>query len=167
TIRRAANGLIVNSGSVSNLTDGFVVISAGLLPATNYRVAGKLVMNRQTTSEEITVTTPAIYLSNDDFEGGIQKLFRDQGMYAIEYMSSLPATGAFTGQLVFNTTDGKLYRWTGSAWVPAVSASLDRLLDETDFAQGISIPRVVSTLPTTGNFVGRLVVLSTDGKLYR
>lgn len=35
-------------------------------------------------------------------------------------VSSLPGTGAFLGQVVFLTTDKKLYRWDGSAWTAAV-----------------------------------------------
>jgi hypothetical protein len=37
------------------------------------------------------------------------------------------------------------------------------LLDEL----GLSTPEIVTSLPTTGNFEGRIVYLSTDGKLYR
>ena len=48
-------------------------------------------------------------------------MFTDQGLYAIKDVSSLPASGAFTGEKVFNTTDAKLYSWTGSAWEATVS----------------------------------------------
>ena len=54
----------------------------------------------------VPVTTPAVFISDDDFTEGIGKLFRDQGMYAIEYVDGLPVVGDFTGQLVFLTPTG-------------------------------------------------------------
>lgn len=36
-----------------------------------------------------------------------------------------------------------------------------------DFASGLTAIEIVSTLPTTGNYVGRTVFLTTDNKLYR
>jgi hypothetical protein len=45
-----------------------------------------------------------------------------QAINEIDIVSSLPASGDFTGQVVFLTTDNKLYRWTGSAWTAAVPA---------------------------------------------
>jgi predicted phage tail protein len=68
----------------------------------------------------------------------------------ITVVSSLPLTGT-AGQVVFLTTDNKLYRWNGTAWVTAVDVGVE----------------VVSTLPTTGNYEGRVVFLTGDGKLYR
>jgi hypothetical protein len=41
----------------------------------------------------------------------------------IAILSSLPGTGAFVGQIVFLTTDKKLYRWDGSSWLTAVAAA--------------------------------------------
>jgi hypothetical protein len=38
----------------------------------------------------------------------------------VKIVSVLPGTGAFVGEIVFLTTDKKLYRWTGSAWTNAV-----------------------------------------------
>ena len=46
----------------------------------------------------------------------------NQAINEIDIVSSLPASGDFTGQVVFLTTDNKLYRWTGSAWTAAVPA---------------------------------------------
>jgi hypothetical protein len=40
----------------------------------------------------------------------------------IAILSSLPGTGAFVGQIVFLTTDKKLYRWDGASWLVAVAA---------------------------------------------
>jgi len=56
------------------------------------------------------------FLDDADFTDGIYSLFTDQGLYAIRDVTSLPPSGTFTGEKVFNRTDGKLYQWTGSAW---------------------------------------------------
>lgn len=40
-----------------------------------------------------------------------------------EIVGTLPVTNLFQGRMVFLTTDNKLYRYTGSAWTPAVAAS--------------------------------------------
>jgi hypothetical protein len=61
------------------------------------------------------------FIDDDDFADGIYSLFTDQGLYAIRDVISLPAAGAFVGEKVYNRTDGKLYQWTGSAWVLVVA----------------------------------------------
>ena len=65
-----------------------------------------------TTSVNATTT----FLDDADFANGIYSLFTDQGLYAIRDVTSLPGSGAFVGEKVFNRTDGKLYQWTGSVW---------------------------------------------------
>ncbi|MDP4299936.1 phage tail protein [Leptothrix discophora] len=88
-----------------------------------------------------------------------------------------PGTGA-QGDLFFNTTDNKLYRYTGSAWTAAVptvdltgtvstAQIADSALTAAKFASTIKPVEVVATLPTTGNVAGRTVFLTTDSKLYR
>lgn len=40
-----------------------------------------------------------------------------------EIVSALPSTNLFAGRVVYLTTDGKLYRYTGSAWTTAVATT--------------------------------------------
>jgi hypothetical protein len=47
------------------------------------------------------------------------------------------------------------------------SEDLAGLVDNTSFATGLAAVEILGALPTTGNFDGRLVVLTTDWKLYR
>jgi hypothetical protein len=68
-----------------------------------------------------SVSATTTFLDDDDFANGIYSLFTEQGLYAIEDVTSLPPSGDFTGQKLFNRTDGKLYTWTGSAWEATVS----------------------------------------------
>jgi predicted phage tail protein len=65
------------------------------------------------------VSATTTFIDDDAFANGIYSLFTEQGLYAIEDVTSLPPSGDFVGQKVFNRTDGKLYQWTGSAWETA------------------------------------------------
>jgi hypothetical protein len=63
------------------------------------------------------------YIDNTDFENGVRQLILDQNLDIIAPVSSLPASGDFTGQQVFLTTNGKLYQWDGSAWGLTLAAA--------------------------------------------
>jgi hypothetical protein len=96
------------------------------------------------------------------------------GLEGILYQTVMPTTNV--ANLI--SFEGKLYKWEGSSYKPVVSAVdlsgvitqaqiADGAINTAKFAQGISIPELVSSLPTTGNFEGRIVSLSTqDGALY-
>lgn len=82
------------------------------------------------------VSATTTYLDDPDFENGIYTLFKDQGLYAIRDVTGLPTSGAFTGEKVFNRTDGKLYQWTGSAWELVIAeadsfAAYDKIIANT------------------------------------
>lgn len=53
----SAPTVVANTGNIVSLTDGYVVVTQGLLASTRYRVAVRLVLPRSTVSQEITVTT--------------------------------------------------------------------------------------------------------------
>jgi len=100
------------------------------------------------------------------------------GIRPVEIVSSLPSTGNVEGRLVYLTTDDKLYRYTGSAWTTAIAAVdisgqivaaqiADAAINTAKFAAGITPVEIVSVLPSSGNFAGRLAYLTTDSKLYR
>ena len=67
------------------------------------------------------------FVDDASFENGIYSLFTDQGLYAIRDVTSLPTSGAFVGEKVYNRTDGKLYQWTGSAWDGVGASSFSEL----------------------------------------
>jgi len=93
---------------------------------------------------------------------------------AITVVSSLPGSGT-AGQVVYLSTDEKLYEWDAgsSQWVAIVltndtSATVaDGSITTAKFAQGITPVEIVATLPSSGNFEGRMAYLTTDNKLYR
>ena len=69
------------------------------------------------------VNATTTYLDDADFENGIRQIFIDGGVDLVEPVSSLPSSGAFTGQTVFLTSDNKLYNWNGSTWVVAAGGA--------------------------------------------
>jgi hypothetical protein len=100
------------------------------------------------------------------------------GVRPVETVGALPASGNVVGRVVVLTSDQKLYRWTGSAWTAAVPAAdisgqiggsqiADAAVSMAKFAAGIRPVEIVSALPSSGNVVGRVVVLTSDNKLYR
>jgi len=77
--------------------------------------------NKSAFTSSVNATTT--YLNDADFENGIRQIFIDGGVDLVEPVTSLPSSGAFTGQTVFLTTDSKLYNWTGSQWVVAAGGA--------------------------------------------
>jgi hypothetical protein len=72
------------------------------------------------------------FLENEDFVEGIYAIFKEQGLYAIEDVTTLPASGAFVGEKVFNRTDGKLYQWDGSSWDLVIADVADNSITASD-----------------------------------
>ena len=98
------------------------------------------------------------------------------GLEPIALVTAVPTVKSTN--TVFNSTDGKLYRWDGSAYVSRVPTAdlvgqigtaqiADAALTTAKFAAGLRPVEIVTTLPSTGNFEGRLAYLTTDGKVYR
>lgn len=67
-------------------------------------------------------------------------------------------------------SSGNKSAWTARAQgttVALVAADVSPILQEASYSVNLVPPVVVATLPTTGNFQGRLALLTTDNKLYR
>jgi len=73
-------------------------------------------------------------------------------------VNSIASPGTTNGQIVFNTTDNKLYAWNGTSWINASAL--------TPNANTIASVQVVGTLPSTNNFNGRQVLLSNTLYVY-
>lgn len=101
------------------------------------------------------VSATTTYLDDPDFENGIYTLFKDQGLYAIRDVTGLPTSGAFTGEKVFNRTDGKLYTWTGTAWEATVSDVGPGSITATEIADdAITTPKLAANAVTAANILG-------------
>lgn len=108
----------------------------------------------------------ALFVEPSDVDIDVKELLDDAGLSAVEVLSALPTVGNFVGRTVYLTTDQQLYSWNGTEWVKAVKTGED-ILTALNFPQGLRPIEIVASLPTTGNFVGRVVLLTTDNKLYR
>lgn len=180
----------IGAGAVAaaNLVDG--AVEAAKI-ATGAILASKLAANAVTTAAVAANAITAAQIA----AGAVTATKFASGLTPIEIVATLPATGNFAGRTVILTTDNKLYRHTGSAWTAAVPATdiagqvqaaqiaaleaskitgqivaaqiADGAVSTAKFASGLTPVEIVGTLPTTGNFAGRTVVLTTDNKLYR
>lgn len=90
------------------------------------------------------ITTVASLPANPDAVGGQQAVFLD----------------------VADTAARGLYGWSGTAWV-RVNELADGSVTKAKLATGLQPVEIVATLPTSGNYAGRVVFLSSDSKLYR
>jgi hypothetical protein len=98
-----------------------------------------------------TATTE--FIDNNSFETGIRDLFEDQGLNAIVSVSSLPTSPApSAGDTVFLTTDGKLYRYSGSAWVVILSE-----VDGADITGTISETQISDNAITTDKIAANAI----------
>lgn len=108
----------------------------------------------------------ARFVEDNDINVDVKELLDDAGLSAVEVLGSLPTTGNFVGRTVYNTTDKKIYTWNGTQWT-SVNSEFDGVLDAQNFPSNLKPVEIVTSLPTTGNFVGRIVYLTSNGKLYR
>ena len=119
-------------------------------------------------SAGVSATTE--FIDSDSFSAEVLNLFSEAGAYGIEPVATLPATGDFDGQIKYQTTLNKLYRWNASttAWTDDIFSITSGSVDEASFAAGIEPIKVVAELPSPTGYTGANVVfLTTDNKLYR
>ena len=118
-----------------------------------------------------TAWTTDLFTASSVDPGSITAASFATGVEPISSVSSLPSPTGYTGpKTVFLTSDAKLYRYNAS--VPEFTAALPTsdftgTLPASVFDSSLRPVEVVSSLPTTGNFQGRLAFLTTDNKQYR
>lgn len=110
---------------------------------------------------------------NDDIfsitSGSVDEASFASGLEPVKIVSELPNPVGYTGsKIVFNTTDNKVYRYNGTEWTTSLAAAdLSGEIAASNFAQDLRPVEIVTALPSSGNFQGRVVVLTSDNKLYR
>jgi hypothetical protein len=183
-VRVSGTNTIAAEGSTQNVDIGYHVVSEGIVRAVVYEARGRLIGPRDTVWTAWTSVTAPNVSTNDQTGNEVTALLNAAGMSPVEIVNALPSTGNFAGRTVYLTTDAKLYRHTGSplsgttGWTAAVptvdlvgtvngAQIADGAINTAKFASGIAPVEIVATLPTTGNFEGRTVYLTTDNKLYR
>ena len=110
-----------------------------------------------------------IFTASNVDPGSITAASFASGIEPVSVVSSLPTVSGYTGpNLVFLTTDSKLYRLEGSSWVTNVPTSdITGTLDYDRFSSTLRPMEVVASLPSTGLYQGRVVLLTTNNKVYR
>ena len=128
-------------------------------------------LNKSEFTSAASATT--LLIEPNDFSDAVNDLFQEAGAFGIEPVSNLPASGDFDGQLVLLLPDITIYRWDDatSSWSDELyTASSVEVgsITYAAFATGIEPIGVVDALPTVSGYEGpKVVVLTTDGKLYR
>lgn len=128
-------------------------------------------LNRSEFTSSVNATT--LLITPNDFNDAVNDLFQEAGAFGIEPVQTLSASGDFDGQLVLLLSDITIYRWDDatSAWstdIFTASSVETGSITYTSFASGIEPVGVVNALPTVSGYDGpTVVVLTTDGKLYR
>jgi hypothetical protein len=124
--------------------------------------------NKSGFSSVVSATT--LFIDSDSFSQEVLNLFSEAGAYGIEPVASLPATGDFDGQIKYNTTQNKLYRWDASTstWTDDIFSIAAGTVDVASFAAGIEPIKIVNELPVVSGYAGpKLVFLTTDNTIYR
>jgi len=155
-------------GSTPHVDAGTMLVTEGILPSTDYEVRAQFTVDRAVDwTVWVSVTTPDTFLSDEDFKNGIYQLFKEQGLYAIRDVLSLPASGDFSGEKVFNRADGKLYEWDGASWSAVAADVPDGSITETKIEDNsISTPKlksnsVVASKIAGGTITGDKIVANT------
>jgi hypothetical protein len=124
--------------------------------------------NKSDFTSAVSATTQ--FIDSDSFSQEVMNLFAESGAYGIEPVATLPETGDFDGQIKFNTTENKLYRWdaTNSVWTDDIFSIEAGTVDIASFAAGIEPISIVNELPVVSGYTGpKLVFLTTDNTIYR
>ena len=172
-LRRAGQTRLSRQGATPDAARGERILAGGLLPETVYeaRLRAAFRHRKRAWTPWLQVVTPAVYLDPAEFGPGptpLHSFLRARDITPVERVTALPGTPPEDPDALVNYR-GQIHRWDGSRWTKAVDAAdLTGQIDTiARFAQGIRPPEVLTALPATGNHAGRLVVLTTDGKLYR
>lgn len=112
-----------------------------------------------------TVGTTGQVLGSDIAANAISTAKFASDIEPVTLVTSVPSTKSTNS--VFNTTDGKLYRWNGTAYVASVSGTdiTDGTVSAAKFSTGLEPITVVTSVP--GTLSTKTIYNSTDGKLYR
>ena len=132
---------------------------------------GQLIINGQS----VSFSNLAGELASGQIQAGsISATAFAQSIAPVNLFSSLPTT--YQGNIVFDTSDGKLYRWNGTSYTSAVNVSdiqgqitgsmiAPGSISVTSLAPGLTLIPTVSTTPTT--YDGDIVFNVTQGLLYK
>ena len=147
-----------NSGTATNIarSSGSTYVRANLNPnSTRYYWLKSVDLSGNTSGFSSVASGTSSFVDDADFEDGVRQIFIDAGLDVIEPVSSLPASGDFTGQQVFLTTDSKLYYWDGNSWETVVPDIANGSITSTKIDDGaISTPKLATNAVTAAKIEG-------------
>ncbi len=97
--------------------------------------------------------------SNMILAGAVDKAKFASGLSVPEVVAALPSSGNYAGRMAFLTTDNKLYRYTGGAWVATVAA-----VDVTGTLSDAQLS-AISAIKVTGQLSDTQIASLTAAKL--
>lgn len=183
----AAAGLVIKSPARAGTTGSNITLTAGApttLDGLSLSVNDRVLVKDQTDNKQNGIYFVATLGSGSngtwtrttDTDTGAELV---TGSYCFITSGTVNANAAYTmvttGTITIGTSP---IVWNLFSQVTQIQASnilgqivaaqiQDAAINTAKFAAGLTPVEVVGTLPTSGNFTGRTVVLTTDGKLYR
>jgi len=148
-----------NSSTATNIarSSGTSYVRANLNPnSTRYYWLKSVDLSGNTSGFSSVASGTSTFVDDADFEDGVRQIFIDAGLDVIEPVSSLPASGDFTGQQVFLTTDNKIYYWDGNSWETVVAA-VDTINTDDIADAAITAAKIGSDAVTTAKLANNAV----------
>jgi hypothetical protein len=117
--------------SIAALTTGadqtIYATGADTYAVTSLTAAGRALLDdadaaAQRTTLGLGTVATANSIGTSDLANGAVTAAKLANESTVDLVTSLPASGAYVGQLALNTTDSKLYSWSGSIWTAVKAA---------------------------------------------
>ena len=134
------------------------VVQGTLIVVVTSGVSGEAIFYQVTTANPITIGTTEITIS--DFAAALGSINADSfatGFEPITIVTSVP--GTLSTQNIFNTTDGRLYYWNGSAYVRTIpTTDLTGTIGTTQIADdSISTPKLKANSVTANEIAATTI----------
>lgn len=140
--------------SIAGLTTGadqtIYTTGADTYAVTSLTAAGRALLDdadaaAQRTTLGLGSVATANSIGTSDLANGAVTAAKLANESTVDLVTSLPVSGAYVGQLALNTTDSKLYSWSGSAWTSLKAAG------SINTVAGGTVGVVNVTVSTTGD----------------
>ena len=140
--------------SIAGLTTGadqtIYTTGADTYAVTSLTAAGRALLDdanaaAQRTTLGLGTIATASSIGTSDLANGAVTAAKLANESTVDLVTSLPASGAYVGQLALNTTDSKLYSWSGSVWTALKAAG------SINTVAGGTVGVVNVTVSTTGD----------------
>ena len=145
--------------SIAALTTGadqtIYTTGADTYAVTSLTAAGRALLDDATASDQRTTlglgtVATANSISTSELTNGAVTAAKLANESTVDLVTSLPATGAYVGQLALTTGDNKVYSWSGSIWTPFKAAgSINTVAGDATGVVNVSVSTVGDTATVT------------------